>query len=65
MLAFLDPHYTRFASDELTRRTLNQFNKEPFIKQTQKMILLTWLVLIFTTVMFLGLLIQIILAIYR
>lgn len=63
-----DFNVTPLASDELTRRALNElkktiqtFNKESS-KQTQKMVLLTWLIVILTIAMLVGLVIQIILA---
>jgi len=59
---------TPLASDELTRRTLNELKKtiqnfnEESSRQTKKMVLLTWSVVILTIAMFLVLVIQVILA---
>ena len=68
MVNELDFRVVPLASDELTRRsirklerTIQQYNKQTS-KQTQKMIRLTWGIVVLTIVMVAGLIIQIILA---
>ena len=62
------PHYAQIASNEFIKRsilklekTIKKFNKQSS-EQTQKMIWLTWTIVILTIVMVAGLIIQIILA---
>ena len=63
-----DPRYAQLESNELVRRqlqklqeTIKSFNKQSS-KQTDKMIWLTWVMLILTVAMLVGLIIQIIIA---
>lgn len=62
------PQYAQIASNELIKRsisrleeTIKKFNKQSS-EQTQKMIWLTWTIVVLTIVMVVGLVIQIILA---
>jgi hypothetical protein len=63
------PDIASLASDELTRRSLNNLREnikifnEQSSKQTEKLVVLTWWIVILTIFMCLGLIIQIILAI--
>lgn len=62
------PHYGSLASDELTRRTLNELQgtikvfNEQSSKQTDKLVRLTWWIVGLTIAMLIGLIVQIILA---
>lgn len=64
----LDFRVVPLASDELTRRSLNELGEtiktfnEQASKQTEKMISLTWGIVGLTVIMVLGLIMQIILA---
>lgn len=63
-----NPHFAPLASHELTRRALNELQEtikifnEQSSKQTEKMIRLTWWIVVLTIIMVFGLVIQIILA---
>lgn len=65
-----NPHYASLSSDELTRRALNKLQEtiktfnEQSSKQTEKMIQLTWWVVGLTIALLVGLVIQIILALW-
>lgn len=71
MVNELDFRVVHLASDELTRRAVKKLHEtiqkfsEQSSKQTQKMVILTWWIVGLTIVMVLGLLIQIIFAIYK
>ena len=64
-----NPHYASLSSDELTRRALDKLQEtikifnEQSSKQTEKMIRLTWWIVVLTVVMVIGLIAQIVLAI--
>lgn len=64
-----NPHFASLSSDELTRRALDKLQEtikifnEQSSKQTEKMIRLTWWIVVLTVVMVIGLIAQIVLAI--
>lgn len=64
----IHPQYGSLASDEQTRRVINDLKKTIEIfndqssKQTQKMIVLTWWIVVLTIMMLFGLLIQILIS---
>jgi hypothetical protein len=68
MVNELDFRVVPLASDELTRRCLNELQKtiqifnEQSSKQTEKMLYLTYFIAFFTVILVIGLIIQIILA---
>lgn len=69
MINELSPNFTILASDELTRRTLEKLQdtiriyNDQSARQTDKLINLTWGIIVLTVLMLLGLVIQIIVAI--
>ena len=70
MVSELDFRVVPLASDELTRRTINKlektivvFNKQSS-KQTDKLVKLTWWIVSLTIALLVGLVIQIILALW-
>jgi len=70
MVNELDFRVVHLASDELTRRAVNNLKEtikvfnEQSSKQTQTMIRLTWLIALLTLILVVGLIIQIILTIH-